>query len=76
MEKFKQRFSRLQSNSQGNINTTFNLSVMVLAVNLCFYLNFIGLVNTMNRQGVNNLYANIVIEPANEDNLISNANRL
>lgn len=64
---------------KGNIGTTIlTISVMVLAfVNLLFLSSILlGLVNTMNRQGVNNLYANIVIEPPSEDKMISNAGRV
>ncbi|MDQ5981933.1 MAG: transporter permease protein [Patescibacteria group bacterium] len=64
---------------RGNIGTTIlTISVMVLAfVNLLFLSSILlGLVNTMNRQGVDNLYANIVIEPDSEDKMISNASRV
>jgi len=80
MEKFKTAFFlAYKAIVKGNIGTTIlTISVMVLAfVNLLFLSSILlGLVNTMNRQGVDNLYANIVIEPASEDNLISNANRV
>jgi len=80
MDKFKSAFFlAYKAIVKGNIGTTIlTISVMVLAfVNLLFLSSILlGLVNTMNRQGVNNLYANIVIEPANEDIMISNASRV
>jgi len=80
MEKFKTAFFLAYKGIvKGNIGTTLlTISVMILAfVNLLFLSSILlGLVNTMNRQGIDNLYANIVIEPTNNDSIIPNANRV
>ena len=80
MEKFKTAFFlAYKAIVKGNIGTTIlTISVMSLAfVNLLFLSSILlGLVNTMNRQGIDNLYANIVIEPDSKDKMISNASRV
>jgi len=64
---------------KGNMGTTLlTVAVMTLAfINLLFLSSILlGLVNTMNRQGINNLYGNIVIEPEDKKSLIVNSKRV
>lgn len=64
---------------KGNMGTTLlTIAVMTLAfINLLFLSSILlGLVNTMNRQGINNLYGNIVIEPEDKKSLIVNSRKI